>query len=175
MNYWLLKSEPDTFSIDDLKKNKREVWSGVRNYQARNTIRDLMRVGEICFFYHSSCAVPAIVGLCKIVSEPYPDPTQFEKSPQPLFTKEGRSAKELEAYKKLWFCVDVEFVVKFEKIITLSEIKEIVETNNKNNRKEKSILKDLKLIQKGSRLSVQPVTAEQANFILCYNRTNNGT
>ena len=78
MNYWLMKSEPDAFSIDDLKRKKREPWDGVRNYQARNFMRDGMRVGDQVFFYHSNCAEPGIVGIARIATDAYPDPTQFD-------------------------------------------------------------------------------------------------
>jgi len=146
-NYWLLKSEPDTFSIDDLKKNKREVWSGVRNYQARNMMRDLMQVGDICFFYHSSCEVPVIVGTCRVAKTKVIDPTQFDIKNEYF---DPKSKKE----NPTWICVEVDFVEKFEKIITLSEIK---------NQKK---LSNMRLVQPGSRLSVQPVTEKEYLEIL---------
>ncbi len=124
MKYWLLKSESETFSIDDLEKVKVEPWTGVRNYQARNILRDDMQVGDLCFFYRSSCKVPAIVGLCEVVKAGY---VEVDK----------------------WFCVDVKFVEKFKKEITLEEIKKI------------KSLEKMKLLQKGSRLSVQAVTSQE--------------
>lgn len=155
MKYWLLKSEPHVFSIDDLKKNKKEVWTGVRNYQARNTMRDLMAVGDICFFYHSSCDIPAIAGLCKVSKTKVVDETQFDKDSEYYDPKSKRDSP-------TWVCVEVEFVEKFATPITLSEIKKMAES-----REEKySVLKNLPLIQKGSRLSVQPVTAPQAKVLL---------
>ena len=80
MTYWLMKSEPDAYSIDDLERDGREMWDGIRNYQARNTMRDEMKIGDGVFFYHSSCKVPGIVGIAKVASQPYSDPTQFDKN-----------------------------------------------------------------------------------------------
>ena len=77
MTYWLMKSEPDAYSIDDLERDRREPWDGIRNYQARNMIRDEMKIGDRAFFYHSSCEVPSVVGIMKIASKACPDPTQF--------------------------------------------------------------------------------------------------
>jgi predicted RNA-binding protein with PUA-like domain len=133
--YWLLKSEAETFSIDDLKKVKAEPWTGVRNYQARNFIRDQMKTGDLCLFYHSNAKEIGIVGICKIVSEPYLDPT---------FTND----------KNPWFCMDVEFVQKFKKILTLNEMK----VNPK--------LKDMLVTRKGNRLSVQPVLEKDFQYIV---------
>ena len=147
MKYWLLKTEPDTFSIDDLQRVKKEEWTGVRNFQARNTMRDSMSVGDLCFFYHSSCAIPAIVGLCKVSKVNVVDKTQFDKKSEYF---DPKSKEE----NPTWICVEVEFVEKFTNVITLSQL-----------RQDKHI-KDMVLLQKGSRLSVQPVTSGEFNFIL---------
>ena len=147
MKYWLLKTEPDTFSIDDLQRVKKEEWTGVRNFQARNTMRDSMSVGDLCFFYHSSCAIPAIVGLCKVSKVNVVDKTQFDKKSEYF---DPKSKEE----NPTWICVEVEFVEKFTNVITLSQL-----------RQDKHI-KDMVLLQKGSRLSVQPVNSGEFNFIL---------
>ena len=144
--FWLLKTEPDTFSIDDLKKNKKEEWTGVRNFQARNFMRDSMSVGDICFFYHSSCAVPAIVGLCSVSKINVVDKTQFDKKSEYFDAKSKED-------NPTWICVEVEFKEKFKKEITLQELR-----NNKN-------LQSMKLLQPGSRLSVQPVTEGEFEYI----------
>ena len=93
MKYWLMKSEPDVFSIDDLAKKKREPWTGVRNYQARNHMRDGMRVGDKVLFYHSSCDVPGVAGLATVASEAYPDPTQFDRKSDYYDAASKRDAK----------------------------------------------------------------------------------
>ena len=87
MAYWLMKSEPDVYSIDDLKRDKKEPWDGIRNYQVRNMFRDQMQIGDLAFFYHSNCKPPAIVGVMSIVSEAYPDPTQFDPKSRYLMLK----------------------------------------------------------------------------------------
>lgn len=156
-NFWLLKSEPQVFSIDDLQKSKKENWTGVRNYQARNFMRDNMSVGDICFFYHSSCDVPAIVGLCRVSKVNVIDPTQFDKKSEYFDAKNQKYyPPELlkgEMPKSLWICVEVEFVEKFKNPITLLKL-----------RAEKN-LQNMKLLQPGSRLSVQPVTGEEFEYI----------
>lgn len=147
MNYWLLKSEPDVFSIDDLAKKKRAPWDGVRNYQARNFMRDGMRVGDLVFFYHSNAAPSGIAGIARVASPSYPDPTQFDKKSEyfdPKATKE----------KPIWMLVDVEFVEKFPSLLPLEALK-----------KEKA-LHGMPLVQKGTRLSVMPVTEMQWKWIL---------
>jgi predicted RNA-binding protein with PUA-like domain len=147
MNYWLMKSEPDTFSIDDLKRKKREAWDGVRNYQARNFMRDEMRVGDGVFFYHSSCAEPGIAGLAEVVSDAYPDPSQFD--PKSKYFDPGSSRD-----NPRWMLVDVKFVKKLKRVITLDELK---------NQKP---LADMRLLRKGNRLSVMPVEAKEWRYIL---------
>lgn len=147
MKYWLMKSEPDVFSIDDLKNKKKSGWDGVRNYQARNFMRDEMKIGDLVLFYHSSCEIPGVAGLACVSKESHPDPTQFDSKSDyydPKATKDNPR----------WFMVEVEFVEKFDDVITLSEIKE---------RKE---LANMPLVQKGSRLSINPVTEKEFKTIV---------
>mgnify|MGYP002146148335 CR=1 FL=1 len=144
--YWLLKTEPETFSIDDLKKNKTEPWTGVRNYQARNNML-AMEKGDKCFLYHSSTEVIGIAGLCTVSKTKVVDETQFDPSSDyydPKSTKENPR----------WYCVEVKFVKKFPKVITLEAIK-----------KDKKLSK-MRLVQQGSRLSVQDVTEKDFEYIL---------
>ena len=144
--YWLMKSEPNSYSIDHLKKDGTTAWTGVRNFQARNFMRE-MKVRDGVLFYHSSCSVPGVYGIAKVASEPYPDKTQFDaKSPY----YEPRAKKE----KPVWDLVDIAFVKKFDTPVTLSDIR----ANKK--------LSEMVLLQKGSRLSVTPVTAEEYKTIL---------
>ena len=138
MAYWLMKSEPDAYSIDDLEGDGREPWDGIRNYQARNMMRDDMKIGDEVFFYHSNCKEPGIVGIMKVVSEPYPDPTQFDKKSQYYDPKSPKDDPR-------WCLVDVEFVRKLGRTITLREIKET------------SGLDGLILTRKGNRLSIMPI------------------
>lgn len=145
-NFWLLKSEPDAFSIDDLQKNKKEIWSGVRNYQARNFMRDQMCLGDECFFYHSSCDVPGIAGLCKVTKVNVVDPTQFEGKGEYFDPKSKID-------NPSWICVEVSFVEKFKNIIPLS----VLRADPK--------LSTMRLLQPGSRLSVQPVTEKEFTYI----------
>jgi predicted RNA-binding protein with PUA-like domain len=145
--HWLMKSEPDTFSIDDLRQRKREPWDGVRNYQARNFMRDGMRVGDKVFFYHSNCAEPGIAGIAAVASEAYPDPSQFDPKSKyfdPASTRE----------KPRWWLVEVKYVRKLKRVITLEELK------------QQPALVDLPLVRKGNRLSVLPVSADDWDFIL---------
>jgi len=142
-----MKSEPDAYSIDDLQRDRRDMWDGIRNYQARNMMRDDMNIGDEIFFYHSNCKEPGIVGIAKVVSEPYPDPTQFDKKSKYF---DPKSKKE----DPRWVLVDVEFVRKLERNITLAEIKA-----------QKS-LDDMILTRKGNRLSIMPVSKKHWNKIL---------
>jgi predicted RNA-binding protein with PUA-like domain len=140
--YWLMKSEPDVFSFDDLKKKKKEPWTGVRNYQARNFMRDEMKIGDIVLFYHSSCEVPGIAGLASVASAPYADPTQFDKESEyfdPKATKDNPR----------WMLVDVKFEKDLERLLSLDEIR-----NDPG-------LKEMRLLQKGNRLSILPVTPDE--------------
>ena len=142
-----MKSEPDTYSIDNLKGDGRDMWDGIRNYQARNMMRDDMEIGDEVFFYHSNCKQPGIAGIAAIASKPYPDPTQFDKKSRYF---DSGSAKD----NPRWILVDVAFVRKLSRIITLTEIKA-----------EKS-LQDMILTRKGNRLSIMPVSKAHWNKIL---------
>lgn len=142
MRHWLMKCEPDVFSIADLKKSKKTGWEGVRNYQARNFMRDDMRVGDLVFFYHSNAEPSGIAGVARVCKESHPDPTQFDKKSEyfdPKATKE----------KPIWMQVEIEFVEQLPKLITLDQLRPV------------KALAKMALLQKGSRLSVQPVTAEE--------------
>lgn len=136
--YWLLKSEPHVFSIDDLAARKSTPWEGVRNYTARNSMRDAMKIGDLAIFYHSSAEPPAAVGLARVCSAPYPDPTQFDKKSPYYDPKATRAAPR-------WILVDVAFVEKFPAPLPLARLK------------EDPALKEMLVVQKGQRLSVQPV------------------
>jgi predicted RNA-binding protein with PUA-like domain len=143
-----MKSEPDAFSIDDLKKVGVEPWNGVRNYQARNHMRQ-MKVGDGVLFYHSSCAVPAIVGVAKIASVAYPDPTQFDPKSDYFDAKSTRE-------EPRWSLVDVAFERKLKRAIPLEEVKQHTD----------ALGEGFALTQRGSRLSVSPVTAAQWKLLL---------
>jgi predicted RNA-binding protein with PUA-like domain len=145
--YWLMKTEPDEFSIDDLARKKLEPWTGVRNYQARNFMRDGMQVGDGVLFYHSSCAEPGVAGLAEIASAAHPDPTQFDKKSDYYDAASPRD-------EPRWLLVDVKFKRKLKRTITLTELK------------EKSELDGFALLNRGNRLSVLPVTKAQWDFIL---------
>ena len=147
MTYWLMKSEPDDYSVDDLARDKMEPWDGIRNYQARNMIRDDMKVGDKAFFYHSSCKVPAVVGVMKIASEAYPDPTQFDPNDRHF---DPKSPEE----NPRWLLVDVAFERKLDRPITLRELK------------EHPGLADFRLNHRGNRLSIFPVSKEHWELIL---------
>src|SRR5574337_1361347 len=147
MNYWLMKSEPEAFSIDDLKRKKLEPWDGVRNYQARNFMRDGMRPGDKVFFYHSNCAVPGIVGIAEVATDAYPDPSQFD--PKSKYFDPGSSRD-----NPRWMLVDVKFVKKLKRTISLDELK------------SDPALDGMALLRKGNRLSVMPVEAAHWRYIL---------
>ena len=147
MNHWLMKSEPDAFSIDDLKRKKREPWDGVRNYQARNFMRDGMRPGDQVFFYHSNCAVPGIAGIAEVATDAYPDPSQFD--PKSKYFDPGSSRD-----NPRWMLVDVKFVKKLKRTISLDEMK------------SDPALDGMALLRKGNRLSVMPVEAAHWRHIL---------
>jgi predicted RNA-binding protein with PUA-like domain len=146
MRYWLMKTEPDEFSIDDLSKKKIEPWTGVRNYQARNFMRD-MKPGDGVFFYHSSCEVPGVAGIAEVATEAYPDPTQFDRKSDYY---DAASKRE----EPRWSLVDVRFKHKLKRVIPLAELKD---------RRE---LEGFALLARGNRLSVLPVTKAQWDFIL---------
>jgi predicted RNA-binding protein with PUA-like domain len=147
--YWLMKSEPTCFSIDDLCKRPRQTapWDGIRNYQARNFIRDAMRVGDQMFFYHSSCNPPGIVGIAEIVSEPYPDYTAFDPTSD---HPDMNSTPE----KPRWFMVDVQFKEKFPHIIPIEQLRRHPELEN------------MPLLRKGNRLSITPVSQQEWDAVL---------
>ena len=147
MAYWLMKSEPDVYGIDDLKRDKVEPWDGIRNYQVRNMFRDQMKVGDLAFFYHSNCKPPAVVGIMTIASEAYPDHTQFD--PKSRYY-DAKSDKE----NPRWLLVDVKYKRKFKREITLQELKEHKQ------------LQDFRLNQRGNRLSVIPVEKKEWDLIL---------
>jgi len=144
--YWLLKSEPDCYSIDDLQRDGTTFWSGVRNYQARNFMRDEMKPGDGVLYYHSSAEPPGVAGLAEVVREGYPDHTALDPEDDhydPKSTPEN----------PIWMMVDVKFVKKFSGIIPLSELKETAG------------LEKMMVTQRGSRLSVQPVTPEEWKIV----------
>lgn len=149
MAYWLMKSEPDEFSIDDLKSRsgRREPWDGVRNYQARNMLRDEMKKGDQAFFYHSNCDTPGIVGIVRIAREGYPDPTAFDPEDDHYDPKSDPD-------NPRWYLVDVEFVRKLDRVITLAELK------------AEPALENMPLTRRGNRLSVMPVTEAEWEHIL---------
>jgi len=151
MAYWLMKSEPDVFGIDHLAacEEQTEPWDGVRNYQARNMMRDAMKVGDQVFFYHSNCAEPGIVGLMEVVREGYPDHTAFD--PQAKYY-DPKSDPETPR----WYMVDIRYVRHLKRNISLAELKGHAS----------GPLEGMPLVRKGNRLSIMPVTAEQWDFIL---------
>ncbi|WP_028884874.1 EVE domain-containing protein [Teredinibacter turnerae] len=151
MSYWLFKSEPNEYGIDHLAEDKKARWDGIRNYQARNILRDDVSVGDQVLFYHSSCKPTAIVGLAQVVAEAYPDPAQFNAD-SPYFDAKSR----IDAPR--WVCVDIAFQAKFKYPLTLAALKKLPE------------LSDMVLLQQ-SRLSIQPVTKAEFEFIL---RKGNG-
>ncbi len=148
MAHWLMKSEPEEFSIDDLAARGREPWTGVRNYQARNFLRDAMREGDGVFFYHSNCKVPGIVGIARVASQAYPDPTQFDPQSDYFDPKSPPEAPR-------WQMVDIAFERRLPRTIRLDEL-----------RRHAAALGDFPLLARGNRLSVLPVTQSQWNAIL---------
>ena len=147
MTYWLMKSEPNEYSIDDLEKDRTEPWDDIRNYQARNMIRDDMQIGDLALFYHSSCKVPSVVGVMKIASQAYPDPTQFDPDNHHFDAKSPQD-------KPRWLLVDVAFERKLDRPISLKELK------------EHPGLSDFRLNQRGNRLSIFPVSEEHWELVL---------
>ena len=146
-NHWLLKSEPESYSIDDLVRDKTTFWSGVRNYQARNFLRDSIKKGDLVFFYHSNTEPPGIAGIAEVVREGYPDPTQFDKKDvhyDPAGKKDNPT----------WYVVDVRFARKFDALISLDMLKKIPG------------LEKMLVLQRGQRLSVQPVTEKEWKMVL---------
>ena len=151
MNHWLLKSEPGTFSIDDLAARPRRTtaWDGVRNYQARNMLRDSVKKGDAAFFYHSSCAVPGIAGIVDVVKGGHPDVTALDPA-------HDHFDPESTADEPRWYAIDVKLQRKFSRIITLDELR----------KHAGGALEDLIMLKRGNRLSVTPVTEKNWDFIL---------
>ena len=149
MNYWLMKSEPDTFGINTLynRPNQTEHWDGVRNYQARNIMRDEMKLGDQVFFYHSNCDIPGIVGIMEIVKEGYPDFLALDPN-DPHFDPKS------DPDNPRWMMVDVKYIRTLSHTITLKELK------------LKEELAELELVKRGNRLSIMPVSKDQWEFIL---------
>lgn len=147
MKYWLMKSEPDVFSIDDLaqRPRKTEPWTGVRNYQARNFMRDDMQVGDLVFFYHSSCPQPGIAGIAKVSKKAYPDETQFDPKSEYYDPKATRE-------NPRWFNVNVTLVRK-TRLVGIQELR------------AHSTLADMYLLRRGNRLSITPVTEAEWSCI----------
>ncbi|HSI71693.1 MAG TPA: EVE domain-containing protein [Fimbriimonas sp.] len=147
MGYWLMKSEPDTYSIDDLRKaGGPAMWEGCRNYTVRNFFRDEMKIGDKAFFYHSNIPPVGIVGTMEIVSEPYPDPTQFDPDSEYYDPKSKKEAPR-------WLLRDVLFKEKYKRCVTLAELK------------ENPALESMLVVRKGQRLSVMPVTEQEWQII----------
>ncbi|MCH1530707.1 MAG: EVE domain-containing protein [Gammaproteobacteria bacterium] len=147
MQFWLMKSEPETYSIDDLKEFQTDHWDGIRNYQVRNFFRDQMKIGDKAFFYHSNCKEPGIVGLMEIASEAYPDHTAFD-------SKEKYFDAKSDPENPRWLMLDVNYIRHTKRNITLSELR------------DHSSIKEMRLLQKGNRLSVIPMTKEEWEYIL---------
>ena len=151
MRYWLMKSEPSDVSVDDVAAMTKKTvpWYGVRNFQARNMLRDSIKKGDLAFFYHSSCDVPGIAGIVKIVKGGYPDETAFD-------AKHHHYDPDSKADAPRWFVVDVKLVRRFKRIITLDELRQHAA----------KALKDFVLLRRGNRLSVMPVTKKDWEFVL---------
>jgi predicted RNA-binding protein with PUA-like domain len=149
MNYWLMKSEPDVFGIDHLMAmpKKTEHWDGVRNYQARNMMRDQMKKGDPVFFYHSNCDTPGIVGIMKVVKEGYPDHTAWNPEAKYYDPKSDPD-------NPRWYMVDVQYQRKLRRVITLAELK------------NHAAMEECPLVRKGNRLSIMPISPAEWDFIL---------
>jgi predicted RNA-binding protein with PUA-like domain len=151
MNHWLFKSEPDTFGIDHLAAaaKKTAEWDGVRNFQARNLLRDSIKKGDLAFFYHSSCPLPGIAGIVKVVRGGHPDLTAFDP-------KNDHYDADSKRTEPRWFAVDVQLVRKLKRVISLEELRAHASKE----------LADLVILRRGNRLSVTPVTKSEWDFIL---------
>ena len=145
-SYWLMKSEPDAYSIETLEKERETIWDGIRNYQARNFMRK-MEIGDKAFFYHSNCKPPGIVGLMEIVNKNIIDPTQFDKNSKYYDSKSYES-------NPRWDCVKVKFLSKSKKIISLEELRSLFNEE------------ELLVVKKGNRLSILPVLRQSANLLI---------
>lgn len=151
--YWLMKSEPDVYSIDDLKRDGSTSWEGVRNYQARNFMRDEMKVGDLVLFYHSNAKPPGVAGLARVCREAHPDPTQFDPKSDYYDPKATRE-------NPRWMLVDVEYVERFAALLPLESLKADAD------------LEGMELLRKGSRLSVQRVEKGHISHILAISCAN---
>lgn len=151
MKYWLMKSEPSTFSIDDLARAARQTtcWDGVRNYQVRNMLRDEMAVGDLAFMYHSSCDEPGIVGVIEIVKPGYPDHTAFDR-------KHDHYDAASKPESPRWYMVDVRLKQRFSRVISLDELR----------RHESKQLREMLILKRGNRLSITPIDASHWKFIM---------
>ena len=147
MNYWLFKSEPDVYSIDDLKRDKTTGWDGIRNYQARNFMRDEVKKGDLILFYHSNAKPPGVAGLATVAKEAEPDPTQFDPKDKYFDPKSKPEDPR-------WIWVTLRFKKAFKELVPLSELRSHPE------------LEGMPLLQKGQRLSIQPVSPEHFDFIV---------
>lgn len=145
--FWLMKSEPDCFSLDDLKRTKTNPWDGVRNYQARNYMRDQMRVGDGVLFYHSSCAVPGIAGLAEVARSAYPDYTAWD-------TRSDHYDPKASPDNPIWQMVDVRYVRHFRHFVPLDELR------------AHPALTDMLVLRRGQRLSIQPVVPEHYTVVV---------
>ena len=145
-NYWLMKSEPDAYSIETLEREKETIWDGIRNYQARNFMRK-MEIGDQAFFYHSNCKPPGIVGLMEIVNKNIIDPTQFDKNSKYYDSKSDK-------LNPRWDCVKVQFLYKSKEIISLQELRSLFTEE------------ELLVVKKGNRLSILPVPQKSANLLI---------
>jgi predicted RNA-binding protein with PUA-like domain len=149
MKYWIIKSEPDEFSIHDLenKKTQVEAWNGIRNYQVRNMIRDEIKMGDKCLFYHSSCKHVGVAGVCEVVKEAYADSSAFDKKSDYYDPKSDPD-------NPRWLMFDVKWIETFTSIIPLAQLRET------------SALKELQILKRGNRLSITPVSKNEFNTIL---------
>ena len=145
--YWLMKSEPEAYSIDDLARDKTTYWDGVRNYQARNFMRDQIKKGDAVFFYHSNAEPSGITGIAEIVKEGYPDPSAFDP-------KDRHFDEESDPKDPTWYVVEIRFVEKFPELIALETLRKI------------KGLEKMPLLQRGQRLSVQPVSEQEWKTIV---------
>lgn len=151
--FWLMKSEPTCYSIDDLERDDKTAWDGVRNYQARNFMRDEMQIGDLVFFYHSNADPTGIAGIGKVASSPYPDATAFDP-------KQDHYDPKSDPDHPRWMLVDIAFVKKFEHIIPLAHLRTMPALNQ------------MALLQKGQRLSIQKVTESEWNTIMQLTETH---
>ncbi len=141
MLFWLMKSEPGVYSIDNLERDRKTSWEGVRNYQARNFMRDDMKIGDPVLFYHSNASPSGVAGLARVASMAYPDSSAFARDSRYYDEKGNRQSP-------VWFMVDVEFVARFSAVVSLETIK------------SDPLLKDIMVARRGARLSIQPVSED---------------